>query len=111
MFSLKPAQLWGDCLTGTRAEASGPASGMRRKLTLLSKTFSLIAITHNLAAQIFYDQTYLLPSSLTVRADAHADGFDLRSAAESKARRPLANKLRTCAISCHLNQSFFGIGR
>jgi len=48
---------------------------------------ALIAITHNLAAQIFYDQTYLLPSSLTVRTDAHADGFDLRAAAESEAAK------------------------
>jgi len=47
---------------------------------------ALIAITHNLAAQIFYDQTYLLPSSLTVRTDAHADGFDLRAAADALAR-------------------------
>jgi ParB family transcriptional regulator, chromosome partitioning protein len=31
---------------------------------------ALIAITHNLAAQIFYDQTYLLSSSLTVRTVA-----------------------------------------
>jgi ParB family chromosome partitioning protein len=50
---------------------------------------ALIAITHNLAAQIFYDQTYLLPSSLTVRTDAHADGFDLRVAAESEAAKAL----------------------
>jgi hypothetical protein len=31
---------------------------------------ALIAITHNLAVQIFRDQTYLLASSLTVRTDA-----------------------------------------
>jgi len=55
---------------------------------------ALIAITHNLAAQIFYDQTYLLPSSLTVRTDAHADGFDLRSAAESEAARAISEQTK-----------------
>jgi ParB family transcriptional regulator, chromosome partitioning protein len=55
---------------------------------------ALIAITHNLAAQVFYDQTYLLPSSLTVRTDAHADGFDLRSAAESKAAKAISEQTK-----------------
>ena len=55
---------------------------------------ALIAITHNLAAQIFYDQTYLLPSSLTVRTDAHADGFDLRSAAESEAAKAITEQTK-----------------
>jgi hypothetical protein len=55
---------------------------------------ALIAITHNLAAQIFYDQTYLLPSSLTVRTDAHADGFDLRAAAESKAAKAITEQTK-----------------
>jgi hypothetical protein len=55
---------------------------------------ALIAITHNLAAQIFYDQTYLLPSSLTVRTDAHADGFDLRAAAESEAAKAIAEQTK-----------------
>ena len=53
---------------------------------------ALIAITHNLAAQIFYDRTYLLPSSLTVRTDAHADGFDLRAAAESEAAKAISGQ-------------------
>jgi ParB family chromosome partitioning protein len=53
---------------------------------------ALIAITHNLAAQIFYDQTYLLPSSLTVRTDAHADGFDLRAAAELEAAKAISGQ-------------------
>jgi len=53
---------------------------------------ALIAITHNLAAQIFYDRTYLLPSSSTVRTDAHADGFDLRAAAESEAAKALSEQ-------------------
>jgi ParB family chromosome partitioning protein len=48
---------------------------------------ALIAITHNMAAQIFYDQTYLLPSSLTVRTDAHADGFDLRRGRRIRSRQ------------------------
>jgi ParB family transcriptional regulator, chromosome partitioning protein len=55
---------------------------------------ALIAITHNLAAQIFYDQTYLLPSSLTVRTDAHADGFDLRAAAESEAAKAITEQTK-----------------
>jgi ParB family chromosome partitioning protein len=53
---------------------------------------ALIAITHNLAAQIFYDQNYLLPSSLTVRTDAHADGLDLRAAAESEAAKAISEQ-------------------
>jgi ParB family transcriptional regulator, chromosome partitioning protein len=55
---------------------------------------ALVAITHNLAAQIFYDQTYLLPSSLTVRTDAHVDGFDLRSAAESEAAKAISEQTK-----------------
>jgi len=55
---------------------------------------ALIAITHNLAAQVFYEQTYLLPSSLTVRTDAHADGFDLRAAAESKAAKAITEQTK-----------------
>lgn len=55
---------------------------------------ALIAITHNLAAQIFYDQTYLLPSSLTVRTDAHADGFDLRAAAKSEAAKAITEQTK-----------------
>jgi ParB family transcriptional regulator, chromosome partitioning protein len=55
---------------------------------------ALIAVTHNLAAQIFYDQTYLLPSSLTVRPDAHADGFDLRAAAESEAAKAITEQTK-----------------
>jgi hypothetical protein len=47
-----------------------------------------------LSAQIFYDQTYLLPSSLTVRTDAHADGFDLRAAAESKAAKAITEQTK-----------------
>jgi ParB family transcriptional regulator, chromosome partitioning protein len=54
----------------------------------------LIAIIHNLAAQIFYDQTYLLPSSLTVRTEAHPDGFDLRAAAESDAAKTITEQTK-----------------
>jgi hypothetical protein len=53
---------------------------------------ALIAIAHNLAAQIFYDQNYLLPSSLTIRTDAHADGLDLRAAAESEAAKEISEQ-------------------
>ena len=45
-----------------------------------------------MAAQIFYDQNYLLPSSLTVRTDAHADGLDLRAAAESEAAKAISEQ-------------------
>ena len=60
---------------------------------------ALIAITHNLAAQIFYDQTYLLSSSFTVRTDAHADGFDLRAAAESEAAKAIINFARSVRMN------------
>src|SRR5260221_5162629 len=49
---------------------------------------ALIAITHNLAAQIFYDQNYLL----TIRTDAHADGLDLRAAAEPEAAKAISEQ-------------------
>jgi uncharacterized membrane protein YkvA (DUF1232 family) len=54
----------------------------------------LTATAHNLAAQIFYDQTYLSPSSLTVRTDAHVDGFDLRAAAESEAAKAITEQTK-----------------
>ena len=54
----------------------------------------MIGITHNLAAQIFYDQTYLLPSSLTVHPDAPADQFDLGVAAESEAAKMITERTK-----------------
>jgi ParB family transcriptional regulator, chromosome partitioning protein len=68
-------------------------AALRAALSVRSD-IALIAITHNLAAQIFYDQTYLLPSSLTVRTDAHADGFDLRAAAESEAAKAITEQTK-----------------
>ena len=68
-------------------------AALRAALSVRSD-IALIAITHNLVAQIFYDQTYSLPSSLTVRTDAHADGFDLRSAAESEAAKTITEQTR-----------------
>jgi ParB family chromosome partitioning protein len=53
---------------------------------------ALIAVTHNLAAQIFYEPIYGLPSSLTVRTDAYSDRVDLRSASESRAAKALAKQ-------------------
>ena len=53
---------------------------------------ALIAVTHNLAAQIFYQPMYGLPSSLTVRTDAYSDRVDLRSASESQAAKALAKQ-------------------
>jgi ParB family chromosome partitioning protein len=47
-----------------------------------------------LSAQTFYDQTYPLPSSLTVRTDARADGFDLRAAAESEAAKAITEQTK-----------------
>jgi ParB family transcriptional regulator, chromosome partitioning protein len=49
-------------------------------------------VTHNLAAQIFYEPMYRLPSSLTVRTDAYSDRVDLRSASESQAAKALAKQ-------------------
>jgi len=68
-------------------------AALRAALSVRSD-IALIAITHNLAAQIFYDQTYLLPSSLTVRTDAHADGFDLRAATESEAAKAITEQTK-----------------
>jgi hypothetical protein len=45
-----------------------------------------------LAAQIFYEPMYGLPSSLTVRTDAYSDRVDLRSASESQAAKALAKQ-------------------
>jgi hypothetical protein len=59
-------------------------AALRAALSVRPDT-ALIAITR--AAQIFYDQSYLLPSSLTVRTDAHADGFDLRLRSAAPWRR------------------------
>jgi ParB family chromosome partitioning protein len=53
---------------------------------------ALIAVTHNLAAQIFYEPMYGLPSLLTVRTDAYSDRVDLRSASESQAAKALAKQ-------------------
>jgi ParB family transcriptional regulator, chromosome partitioning protein len=53
---------------------------------------ALIAVTHNLAAQIFYEPMYGLPSSLTVRTDAYSDRVDLRSASGSRAAKALAKQ-------------------
>ncbi len=49
-------------------------------------------MTHNLAAQIFYEPMYGLPSSLTVRTDAYNDRLDLWSASESQAGKALAKQ-------------------
>jgi ParB family chromosome partitioning protein len=53
---------------------------------------ALIAVTHNLVAQIFYEPMYGLPSSLTIRTDAHTERVDLRSASESQAAKALAKQ-------------------
>jgi ParB family chromosome partitioning protein len=53
---------------------------------------ALIAVTHNLVAQIFYEPMYGLPSSLTVRTDAYTERVHLRSASESQAVKALAKQ-------------------
>jgi len=47
-------------------------------------------VTHNLAAQVFYDELYSLPTGLTIRTEAYTDRVDLRSAEESPAAKSLA---------------------
>jgi hypothetical protein len=62
---------------------------------------ALIAVTHNLAAQVF-EPMYGLASSLTVRTDAYSDRVDLRLASESRAAEVLAVAARE-----HKSQSSF----
>ena len=64
---------------------------------------ALIAITHNLAAQIFYDRTYLLPSSLTVRTEHTRMDSILERPLNQKPLRQSADKPRKCVISYHPN--------
>jgi ParB family transcriptional regulator, chromosome partitioning protein len=61
---------------------------------------ALVAVTHNLASQVFYEQFYSLPTALTVRSEAYTDRIDLRSAAESSATKALAKQ--TEALRKHL---------
>jgi len=51
---------------------------------------ALIAVTHNLAAQVFYEPMYGLASSLTFRT--YSDRVDLRAASESRAAKALAKQ-------------------
>ena len=51
---------------------------------------ALVAVTHNLAVQVFYDELYSLPTGLTIRTEAYTDRVDLRSAEESAATKSLA---------------------
>ena len=53
---------------------------------------ALIAVTHNLVAQIFYEPMYGLSSTLTVRTDASSQRVDLRSAVDSQAAKALAKQ-------------------
>jgi ParB family transcriptional regulator, chromosome partitioning protein len=53
---------------------------------------ALIAVTHNLAAQVFYEPFHGLPSCLTLRTDSYTDRVDLRPAAESQAAKTLAKQ-------------------
>ena len=68
---------------------------------------ALVALTHNLASQIFYDEIYSLPTGLAIRAEAYTDRVDLRSAGESPAatiRRQGGFTLRTTPqASAHEN--------
>ena len=51
---------------------------------------ALVAVAHNLASQVFYDELYSLPTGLTIRAEAYNDRVDLRSSEESTAAKSLA---------------------
>src|SRR5258708_8283587 len=48
---------------------------------------ALVAVTHNLAVQVFYNKLSSLPTSLTIRTEAYTDRVDLRSAEESAATK------------------------
>jgi hypothetical protein len=61
---------------------------------------ALVAVTHNLAAQVFYEQFYSLPIALTIRSETYTDRVDLRSAAESSAAISLTRL--TEAVRKHL---------
>jgi ParB family chromosome partitioning protein len=53
---------------------------------------ALVAVTDNLASQVFYDdeQIYNLATGLTIRAESYTDRVDLRSADESPAAKSLS---------------------
>ena len=57
---------------------------------------ALVAVTHNLASQVFYDddQMYRLPTGLTIRAESYTDRVDLRSADESPAAKSLSKQAK-----------------
>jgi ParB family transcriptional regulator, chromosome partitioning protein len=54
----------------------------------------LVAVTHNLASQVFYEQLHSLPTGLTIRTEAYTDRVDLRSAEESPAAKSLAKQTK-----------------
>ena len=57
---------------------------------------ALVAVTHNLASQVFYDgeQIYNLATGLTIRAEPYTDRVDLRSADESTAAKSLSKQAK-----------------
>jgi ParB family chromosome partitioning protein len=55
---------------------------------------ALVAVTHNLASQVFYEQLYSLPTGLTIRTEAYTDRVDLRSAEESPAAKSLSKQAK-----------------
>jgi hypothetical protein len=57
---------------------------------------ALVAVTHNLASQVFYDdeQIYNLATGLTIRAEPYTDRVDLRSADESPAAKSLSKQAK-----------------
>jgi ParB family chromosome partitioning protein len=57
---------------------------------------ALVAVTHNLASQVFYDdeQIYNLATGLTIRAAPYTDRVDLRSADESPAAKSLCKQAK-----------------
>jgi ParB family chromosome partitioning protein len=55
---------------------------------------ALVAVTHNLASQVFYEQLYSLPTGLTIRTEAYTDRVDLRSVEESPAAKSLSKQAK-----------------
>jgi hypothetical protein len=57
---------------------------------------ALVAVTHNLASQVFYDgeQIYHLATGLTICAEPYNDRVDLRSADESIAAKSLSKQTK-----------------
>jgi ParB family transcriptional regulator, chromosome partitioning protein len=101
----------GDQMGNSSSEEDGFSAALLEDLTIQRTAalrtelaarpdIALVAVTHNLASQVFYEQFYSLPTALTGRSEAYTDRIDLRSAAESSAAKALAKQ--TEALRKHL---------